>query len=299
MSYAIIRNANYKKENLAGLYKHDERKNTNYSNKDIDRSHSINNYSIKSCPTTYTKRLQQLISENDLKGRIIKTTNVMCEFIITSDKEFFDNLTEDEIKLFFKKSYEFVANYNNLGEKYIVSAKIHMDESTPHMHIVFIPVVHKKDRKSGKQIEKIACSEYWKGKDSYRKLQDSYYEWITKVGFDLKRGKTSDIEHMSTERLKQITEYHEQREEIKTILEKENQRLKKENKSLKEYIDTTFQVIKDYVGYPINTLKNLIEGYIYMKKLSRKKKKDVTELFYEELEENETNNENLKEFNEK
>ena len=28
MSYAIIRNANYKKDNLAGLYKHNERKNT-------------------------------------------------------------------------------------------------------------------------------------------------------------------------------------------------------------------------------------------------------------------------------
>ena len=37
MSYAIIRNANYKKDNLAGLYKHNERKNTNYSNKDINK----------------------------------------------------------------------------------------------------------------------------------------------------------------------------------------------------------------------------------------------------------------------
>ncbi len=41
MSYAIIRNANYKKDNLAGLYKHNERKNTNYSNKDINKNNSI------------------------------------------------------------------------------------------------------------------------------------------------------------------------------------------------------------------------------------------------------------------
>ncbi len=47
MSYAIIRNANYKRENLPGLYKHNERKNTNYSNKDINKNNSINNYSIK------------------------------------------------------------------------------------------------------------------------------------------------------------------------------------------------------------------------------------------------------------
>ena len=297
MSYAIIRNANYKKENLAGLYKHNERKNTNYSNKDIDKSRSINNYSIKCCPTTYTKRLQQLVSEDDLKGRIIKTTNVMCEFIITSDKEFFDNLSEEEIKLFFEKSYEFVANYNNLGEKYIISAKIHMDESTPHMHIVFVPVVHKKDRKSGKQIEKIACSEYWKGKDSYRRLQDSYYEWITSIGFDLKRGKTSDIEHMSTEKLKQITEYHEQREEIKETLERENQRLKSENKSLKEYIDTTFQVIREVIGFPVNVLRSLIEEHINLKKHPKKKKS--IEVFEEELEETECENENPKEYDEK
>lgn len=46
MSYAIIRNANYKKENLAGLYKHNERKNANYSNKDINKNNSIKNYSI-------------------------------------------------------------------------------------------------------------------------------------------------------------------------------------------------------------------------------------------------------------
>ena len=41
MSYAIIRNANYKRDNLAGLYKHNERKNTNYSNKDIDKNYLV------------------------------------------------------------------------------------------------------------------------------------------------------------------------------------------------------------------------------------------------------------------
>ena len=55
------------------------------------------------------------------------------------------------------------------------------------MHIVFIPVVHKKD-KNGKEISKIACSEYWKGKDSYKRLQDNFYKYMTKSGFDLERG---------------------------------------------------------------------------------------------------------------
>lgn len=74
-----------------------------------------------------------------------------------------------------------------------------MDESTPHLHILFIPVVHKKD-KNGNRISKIACSEYWKGKDSYRKLQYSFYSYITKCGFALERGNTLDDEHIPTEK---------------------------------------------------------------------------------------------------
>ena len=207
MSYAIIRNANYKKDNLAGLYKHNERKNTHYSNKDINKNNSIKNYSIKQCNTTYSNALKTLQKENNLQGRIIKTTNVVCEFIITSDREFFQNIGEEETKRYFQTAYNFVANYKNLGEKYILSAKVHLDEGTPHLHIVFVPVVHKLDKKSGKQIDKIACSEYWKGKDSYKQLQDNFYKYVTDNGFDLERGKTREIEHLSTEKLKQITNY--------------------------------------------------------------------------------------------
>lgn len=105
MSYAIIRNANYKRDNLAGLYKHNERKNTNYSNKDINRQNSIKNYSLKNPTTTYLKELNNLIKQKDLQGRIIKTTNILCEFIITSDKEFFDNIGEQETRRYFETAY--------------------------------------------------------------------------------------------------------------------------------------------------------------------------------------------------
>jgi len=215
MSYAIIRNQNYKKDNLAGLYKHNERKNTNYSNKDINSDNFCKNYSLKKPNTTYTNGLKRLQEENRLQGRIIKTTNVTCEFIVTSDKEFFENIGPEETKRYFKTAYNFVANYKNLGEKYILSAKIHLDETTPHMHLVFLPVVHTKDEQ-GNEINKIACSEYWKGKDSYKQLQDNFYSYITKAGFNLRRGNSKDNEHIPIETLKDITEY----ENIKFEMEK-------------------------------------------------------------------------------
>ena len=240
MSYAIIRNANYKRDNLAGLYKHNERKNTNYSNKDINKNNSINNYSIKQCNTTYSKAIKQLINENDLKCRITSYTNLVCEFMITSDKQFFETIGEEETKRYFQTAYNFVVNYKGLGEKYILSAKVHMDESTPHLHLVFVPVVRKLDKKSGKTVNKIACSEYWKGKDSYKKLQDNFYQYIVDNGFNLERGKSSNVEHLSTEKLKQITNYDNikyemEQEQILPINSKNNDLIIQQNKELVTY----------------------------------------------------------------
>ncbi len=254
MSYAIIRNAKYKKENLAGLYKHNERKNTNYSNKDINKNNSIKNYSIKTCNTTYNNAIKILQQENNLQGRIIKTTNVACELIITSDKEFFEKIGEEETKRYFQTAYNFVANYKGLGEKYILSAKVHLDESTPHMHLVFVPVIHKIDKKSGKHIDKIACSEYWKGKDSYRQLQDNFHKYIVEQGFELERGNTKENTHIPIERLKQITNYENikyelTQEQMQPINTKNKDLIIRQNKELIEYTNKLkIQLAKSYTA---------------------------------------------------
>ena len=67
-----------------------------------------------------------------------------------------------------------------------------MDESTPHLHLVFVPVVQKLDKKTGNKINKIACSEFWKGKNSYQQLQDNFYQYITDNGFTLEKRKNKE-----------------------------------------------------------------------------------------------------------
>ena len=289
MSYAIIRNANYKKDNLAGLYKHNERKNTNYSNKDINKNNFIKNYSIKQCNTTYSKAIKNLIAENNLQSRITSYTNLVCEFIITSDKEFFQSIGKEETKRFFESAYNFVSQYKNLGEKYIISAKIHMDESTPHMHIIFVPVVLKKD-KNGKEINKIACSEYWKGKDSYKKLQDNFYTYITKAGFNLERGKERKIEHLSTEKLKQITDYENIKYEIKneqiepintqnkSLMIAQNQKLIKYVNKLKLQLSKSYKAINNFEQLKNENIKLKIENE-NLKRENHKLKNYITKTF--------------------
>ena len=197
MNYAIIRNTKYTKKQLNLVYRHNERKNTNYTNKDIDRNKSKVNYSIKKCNTPYEKRLKEIIKEKDLKGKIKNISNVACEYIITASPDFFEELSQEEIKRYFETAYKFVCGFKNLGEEYILSAKVHLDESTPHMHLIYLPVVHTIDKKSGKDIEKLCCTDFWKGKNSYKVLQDNFYKYVTRAGFELERGDTVELEDMT------------------------------------------------------------------------------------------------------
>ena len=221
MNYAIIRNTKYTYNQLNLVYRHNERKNTNYSNKDINlQSHE--NYAIKKCNTTYTKRLKEIMEEYDLQGKFKSNSNVACEYIITASPEFFVGKSKEEVRRFFECAYKFVSGYKNLGEENIISAKVHMDESTPHMHLVYIPVVHKTDTKSGKSYDKLCCSEFWKGKNSYNILQDNYYNYMVRSGFKLDRGDTKNNEHLKISDLKRITTYEMQKYE-KEMLEIENE----------------------------------------------------------------------------
>ena len=219
MSYAIIRNTKYKRENLKGIFRHNERRNKNYSNDNIDKEKSYLNYSIKSPQYSYEKEFDKIRKKYNLKGQIKKVSNIACEYIITSDHDFFERIGEEEIKRFFETAYKFVVEYKSLGEQYIMSAKVHRDEQTPHMHLIFLPVVHTTDKK-GNSIDKLACSEFWKAKDSYRQLQDAFYKYMVENGFELQRGlpkEETNRQHYSVEEYKKITNFKQTKEILKNM----------------------------------------------------------------------------------
>ncbi|MEF2619718.1 MAG: MobV family relaxase [Clostridia bacterium] len=219
MSYAIIRNTKYKRENLKGIFRHNERRNKNYSNENIDKEKSYLNYSLKSPQYSYEKEFDKIREKYNLKGQIKTVSNIACEYIITSDHDYFERIGEEETKRFFEIAYKFVSEYKELGEQYIMSAKVHMDEETPHMHLIFLPVVHTTDKK-GNNIDKLACSEFWKAKDSYRQLQNAFYEYMTSNNFKLERGipiEESGRKHLDLREYKDITNFDKTKEKLQNI----------------------------------------------------------------------------------
>ena len=217
MSYAIIRNEKLTRTEAKGSYVHNERRTRGHTNKDIDSKKTHLNQYLKKKELSYIKEFDRLKKENNLQGHIRSNSIIMCEMLFTSDKEFFDKIGEKETKRYFEESYNFICSYKNLGEKNIISAVVHLDEGTPHMHLIYIPVIHTKD-KEGKEIDKICCRDFWKDRDSYRQLQNAFFKYITSKGFELERGlpvEETGAKHEKIENLKKVTNF----ENTKKILE--------------------------------------------------------------------------------
>ena len=219
MSYAIVRNEKLTRNEAKGRYVHNERKTRGHTNKDIDPERTHLNYYFKKNELSYIKEFDKLKKEKDLKGHIKGNSIIMCEMIFTSDKDFFDNIGEQETKRYFEESYKFICNYKNLGKENIISAVVHLDEGTPHMHLIFVPVIHTKD-KEGNEIDKVCSRDFWKGRDSYRILQNNFYDYITSKGFNLERGievEQTGVKHEKIEDLKKITNFENTKKVLDNI----------------------------------------------------------------------------------
>lgn len=120
------------------------------SNKDIDNSRTCNNYNL--APRHYVSDRDgckvELSSMDFIRRRLSEVKhrnlssykdNVMCDWVVTLPQDIKDADT------FFRHVYDFLAD--KYGEKNVISAYVHKDETTPHIHFAFLPIV--KDEKTG------------------------------------------------------------------------------------------------------------------------------------------------------
>ena len=167
----------YKAGNVFGLQKHNQRENENYSNIDIDKARILLNYDlVNKNDINYIKKIKTIIEANRRSERAIrKDATVYCECIVSSDGTFFENLTEDKQKEFFKSSLEYLKN--KIGEEFIISANVHLDETTPHMHVGFVPIIE-----NSLSAKKLIDRKF------LREVQDQLPAYLKNIGFDIQRG---------------------------------------------------------------------------------------------------------------
>ena len=123
------------------------------------------------------------------------------------------------------------------------------------MHITFIPVIHELNKESGKIEDKISCSEFWKGKDSYRILQDNFYKYMVRAGFYLDRGRERENEHIPIEKLKKVTNF-------------EMQEMYKESNQLEQEVESNNIVtIKEHYRLVLKKYNTLAKRYTRVKNI--------------------------------
>ena len=214
MSYMVCHFGKYKSGNVFGLQKHNQRENENYSNMDIDKARTPLNYDlVNQEDINYLKRVKTIIEANRASERSIrKDATVYCECIISSDSAFFENLTEDKQKEFFKSSLDYLKN--KIGEEFIISANVHLDETTPHMHVGFVPIID-----NSLSAKKLIDRKF------LREVQDQLPAYLKNLGFDIQRGiKNSKRKHKDTKELKKELdrEYENRCKDIKFVEEYKN-----------------------------------------------------------------------------
>ena len=104
-------------------------------NECVDRTRSHLNYNLAAelQPKRQGDFIKQRCSEVKVQNR--KDVNLMCTWIVTVPKD----LPENEHEQFFRTTFDFLSD--RYGKENVISAYVHMDETTPHMHFAFIPVV--------------------------------------------------------------------------------------------------------------------------------------------------------------
>ena len=179
--YAILRFAKYKGPTVSRIEAHNERTKESYaSNPDIKVELSKHNFHPVVPDGKYRDISNRIIREAGCRVRKDSVTAV--EALITASPEFFEKKSSKEVKEFFDYAVEFMKSKQN-SDSYI-SAVVHVDEKTPHMHFCFVPITAD-GRLSAKGIIG--------NKKRLTQWQDEFWSYMVKKYPDFERGESASL----------------------------------------------------------------------------------------------------------
>ena len=172
--FCIMRTEKRKRTDITGIQKENNRTATGYNNS-VNRERSkLNVPLIQSNNWT-----QDIKAEIDRAGAHTRSNSVVAlDTLYTASPQFFDGKTQEQTEHFFKECLQF--HQERFG--HIISAVIHYDETTPHLHVVSVPLT---------QDGRLSARDVIGNKAKMSKTQDQFFEQVGKV-YGLDRGERGD-----------------------------------------------------------------------------------------------------------
>lgn len=138
VGYAVVHMMKIKSGAVGGIQSHNNREHEPKTNPDVDMSRSEDNYDLIPCDN-YKRSIKEKLSNLVESSRAVrKDAAVVCNFIVTSDNETMDALGADRQREFFQDSVKWFSD--RYGADRVLNATVHMDETTPHLHIGVMPI---------------------------------------------------------------------------------------------------------------------------------------------------------------
>ena len=322
LNYAIFRSEPIMTTmDLSQIGSHNKREKKAYnSNPDIDIERTKDNIELVPHNEKYLKGFDNLTKEykkeheermkTERKSRQKKYHEMLnssrnCvadELLFTATHKFFDGMNKEQIKEWADTCMEFV--YKDLGytKEQVLHSVVHLDEETPHIHCVVVPLVNKLDNRTNTYRYTISKKQYIKDKFELSELQDKYHQRLTEKGYDLERGiKGSDNKNIDIKQYKKLTkklnhdlnmrnenfdnamnEFEQKMKSSKNaIFDKEYVKVKKETfESMNKVIDESKKIRE--IQPKLQTVFDKVDGYAnsykYLEKENFRYKKEIDNL---------------------
>lgn len=207
--HAILRFAKYKGPEIANIEAHNERTKDKYaSNPDIDPSRSHLNFHLIEPERRYRAEAERQIKEAGCRTRSDSVR--LVEALVTASPEFFQGKKKAEIKAFFQEAVTFIQRHQD--PKTIVSAAVHLDEKTPHMHLCFVPLT---------EDGRLSAKDIMGNKKKLTWWQDEFWKHMVKRFPDLERGESASQtgrDHIPPRVFKEMTRLTKQKGKLEDLL---------------------------------------------------------------------------------
>ena len=207
--YGILRFKKYKGPAISPIEAHNERTKEQYaSNPDIDTSRSRYNLHLVQPQGRYREEADRMIAAAHCRVR--KDSVRVVEALVTASPEFFKDKTNREIRAYFAYALKFLEG-RQCPDTFL-SAVIHMDEKTPHLHLCFVPLTAD---------GRLSAKEIIGNRKNLVKWQDEFWQHMVKQYPELERGESASQtgrEHIPPRIFKEMTQLTKQKEQLDALL---------------------------------------------------------------------------------
>lgn len=251
-NFVVATMKKFNSSNLGGIEIHNERKTSKHSNKEIDPLRSRFNFDlVKVQGESYVDCVNKHISLNRKGSRKVrKDAIVLAEWVVSASPEAFIGMESKQIREYFAESVKYFGE--KFGSENVVYAKVHMDESTPHMHMGIVPITQ----------DKRLCAKDVFDRNALRDVQSELPKRLKESGFDVERGEKDSKRKKLT-----VPEYKEMKNELASLeqsceiqlekkreLEAQQRVLEQQNKALQVEFDSK-------ISHVTNTINSVLKEH--------------------------------------